>query len=147
MLKLEDLQKMWEADAKIDKSDLGEAAAATPNLHAKYVIHLARVKLLMRQAEVKYKKMRNLRWEWMRGKLSKPELDALGWEPYLHATPLKSERDDLLDADELVIKAGDRYEYLNTMFETLQSIMKSIHSRTWDVKNTIEWVKFTNGYN
>jgi hypothetical protein len=48
-----------------------------------------------------------------------------------------------VDAD-LIIQQ-DKIEYLKTVMYQLEQIIRSLNSRTWDIKNSIEWTKFTNG--
>ena len=52
---------------------------------------------------------------------------------------------EYLDTDEDVIKLTDKLEYLNTCMNLCEGVMKSISSRSFDIKNAIEWTKFTNG--
>ena len=53
--------------------------------------------------------------------------------------------DEFMATDEDLIQSQDKLEYLKTVLLQLESILKSLHSRTWDIKNSIEWTKFTNG--
>jgi len=69
----------------------------------------------------------------------------LGWDQYLGAKPLKNEMDEQLDGDFDLIKKKDRIVYWETIVDTLERILRSIGSRGWDIKNAIEWHKFTNG--
>jgi hypothetical protein len=39
----------------------------------------------------------------------------------------------------------NKVEYIRTVVDFLDRVMRSLHSRTWDIKNGIEWTKFTNG--
>jgi hypothetical protein len=39
----------------------------------------------------------------------------------------------------------DKIEYYKTVVFTLEQILRSLNSRTWDIKSAIEWNKFTNG--
>jgi hypothetical protein len=53
--------------------------------------------------------------------------------------------DEFLQTDDDLITSQDKLEYLKTVLLQLESILKSLNSRTWDIKNSIEWTKFTNG--
>jgi hypothetical protein len=144
-MKLQELQDMWTEDCKIDMSNLGRAAATVPELHAKYLGILSTVRLQYRKAEAEYLKIRKLKIQYYRGELSKDELQVLGWDQYLHNKPLKNEMEDVLQSDEDIIRYMDKIEYLKTILLHLEQIIKSINSRTWDIKSSIEWYKFTNG--
>lgn len=142
---LSELQEAWAKDAIIDQTNLGHAAARVPVLHAKYITHLSNYRLQLRKAEVSYHKLRNLKSRYFRGELSKEELAALGWPQYLRTRPLKTELEDLIQADDEIVDASDKVEYIRTVLVFLEGVVRSINSRTWDIKSAIEWEKFRNG--
>lgn len=144
-MKLTELQEAWKQDSKIDETNLGRAAARTPELHAKYLNLLTSAKLQHRKAESDYLKLRRVKYRYFRGELSRDELQSLGWEQYQGIKPIKNEMDEFMATDEDLIQSQDKLEYLKTVLLQLESILKSLHSRTWDIKNSIEWTKFTNG--
>jgi hypothetical protein len=144
-MKLQEIQDMWVEDAKVDQTNLGRSAARVPELHAKYLNMLTSVRLQYRKAEVDYLRLRKLKFRYYRGEMSKEELASLGWEQYLNNRPLKNEMEDVMTTDEDIIKSMDKMEYIKTVLFQLEQILKSINSRTWDVKSAIEWYKFTNG--
>ena len=39
----------------------------------------------------------------------------------------------------------DKVEYIDTCITLLEGVMRSLNSRSFDIKNAIEWTKFTNG--
>jgi hypothetical protein len=144
-MKLQEIQDMWTEDAKVDQTNLGRSAARVPELHAKYLNMLTSVRLQYRKAEADYLRLRKLKFRYYRGEMSKEELASLGWEQYLNNRPLKNEMEDVMTTDEDIIKSMDKLEYIKTVLYQLEQILKSINSRTWDVKSAIEWYKFTNG--
>lgn len=144
-MKLTELQDAWKTDSHIDHTNLGRSAARTPELHAKYLNLLTSARLQARKAESDYYKLRNVKYRYFRGELTRQELDNLGWAQYQGVKPLKSDMDEMLSTDSDLITAQDKLEYLKTVLYQLESILKSIHSRTWDIKNAIEWEKFSNG--
>ena len=144
-MKLTELQEEWKKDSVIDETNLGRAAAKTPQLHAKYLNLLTSAKLQQRKAESDYLKLRRVKYRYFRGELNRDELQTLGWDQYQGVKPIKNEMDEFLQTDEDLITAQDKLEYLRTVLLQLESILKSLHSRTWDIKNSIEWTKFTNG--
>lgn len=142
---LTELQEEWIKDSRIDLLNLAEEAARVPVLHAKYMKILTSTRLQQRKVESDYKQFKKLKERLYRGELSKEELQELGWEQYLLNRPLKNEIDSVLDADNDIIKKIDKIEYYKTMMILLEQIIKSINSRTWDVKSAIDWKKFTGG--
>ena len=144
-MKLTELQESWKTDAQIDHTNLGRSAARTPELHAKYLNLLTSARLQTRKAESDYFKLRRIKYRYFRGELTRQELTDLGWDQYQGVKPIKNEMDEFLQTDNDLITSQDKLEYLRTVLYQLESILKSIHSRTWDIKNAIEWEKFSNG--
>ena len=52
---------------------------------------------------------------------------------------------EYLEADDDIIQQTDKVEYIRTVTDFLERVLRSISSRGWDIKNSIEWTKFTNG--
>ena len=145
MITLKELQEAWTIDCKIDELKLGKDASKTPELHSKYLTHVSNVRLQLRKSEAALYKLRLIKSQYFRGELSQQELVALSWDQYLGIKPLKQDLSDMLDADDDVIEQTNKVEYLKTMADFLERVLRSLNSRTWDIKNMIEWTKFTNG--
>ena len=144
-MKLSDIQTEWKNDSKINQLELGDEAVKTPNLHAKYLTVLSNIKLQLRKAESDYNNMRRLKYRYYRGELSQSDLEKLNLEQYMGNKPLKNEMDEFLTCDVDLNTLTDKIEYYKTVVYTLEQILRSINSRTWDIKSAIEWNKFTNG--
>jgi len=144
-MKLSELQASWESDAKIDEMNLGGESTRIPILHAKYLNLLTSAKLNLRKAESAYSNMRRKKFKYYRGEMSKLELDEEGWEQWQGTKPLKNEMDEFLSFDSDLIELQDKIEYFKTVLYQLEQIIRSLNSRTWDIKNAIEWLKWSNG--
>ena len=144
-MKLSDLQESWAEDCKINEMDLGKESARTPNLHAKYLNFLTSTRLNLRKAESDYANMRRLKYRYYRGEMGQDELSENGWAQYQGNKPLKNEMDEFLSCDRDLLSLEDKIEYFKTVLYQLEQIIRSLNSRTWDIKNCIEWNKFTNG--
>lgn len=142
---LDKLQTMWQNDAKVDDINLDKESLNIPNLHAKYVTILSTAKLNLQKERSDYYKLRRYKWRYYRGELSLNELQELGWEQWQGAKPLKNEMDEQLEGDFDLIKKKDKIAYWETNVDFLERVLRSISSRGWDIKNAIEWHKFTNG--
>lgn len=144
-MKLSNLQEMWAEDSKISETNLGHESAKTPTLHAKYLNFLTSVRLNLRKAESDYLNCRRKKYKYYRGEMSREELENEGWSQWQGAKPLKNEMDEFLETDQDLISFQDKVEYYKTVLYQLEQIIRSLNSRTWDIKNSIEWQKFTNG--
>lgn len=144
-MKLSDLQEEWVRDAPINGTDLGREATRVPVLHAKYLAFLSKVKLQLRKAESDYLNTRRLKYKYYRGELTREELEEKNWAQYQGNKPLKNEMEELLQCDQDLVELIDKVEYYKTVIFTLEQIIRSLNSRTYDIKSAIEWTKFTNG--
>jgi hypothetical protein len=145
MIELDKLQVMWQQDSKVDDINLEKEALNVPNLHAKYVTVLSTAKLNLQKERSDYNKLRRFKWRYYRGELNQYELKDLGWEQWQGTKPLKNEMDEHLEGDFDLIKKKDKVAYYETVVDFLERVLRSINSRGWDIKNAIEWHKFTNG--
>ena len=144
-MKLTEIQEAWAKDCRIDETNLGHSSANVPVLHSKYLNLLTSSRLQLRKAESDLARLRRTKYRYYRGEMSKDELEELGWEQWQGVKPIKNEMDEFLATDDDLITQTDKVEYLKTVYQQLESILKSISSRTWDIKSAIEWHKFTNG--
>ena len=144
-MKLSEVQEMWTGDSKIDELNLGRESTKTPELHAKYLNILSNTKLQLRKAEADYYRLRRDKCKYFRGEMTLDELQDKGWNQYQGLKPLKHDMEDRINCDEDIIRAMDKVEYVKALLYQLEQIIRSLNSRTWDIKNAIEWTKFTNG--
>lgn len=144
-MKLSDIQAEWTKDSEINELELGREATRVPTLHSKYLVILSNVKLQYRKAESDYNSLRRLKYRYYRGEMTEDELGEYGWFQWQGNKPLKNEMDEFLQYDDELNKLVDKVEYYKTVIYTLEQILRSINSRTWDIKSAIEWNKFTNG--
>ena len=144
-MKLSELQEQWANDCKIDETNLGHESARTPLLHSKYLNYLSSTRLNLRKAESDYLNMRRKKYRYYRGEMTQTELDEEEWSQWQGNKPLKNEMDEFLQVDTDLVSLQDKIEYFKTVLYQLEQIIRSLNSRTWDIKNSIEWTKFTNG--
>jgi hypothetical protein len=143
MNKLDDLLQMWTKDSEIDRTEPGKAIIDIPKLHSKYINILSNHRLLSREAEFKYNRMKKLKWEYYTGKLDDDELKARGWEPFPFV--LKSDITTYLDSDEDLNKYVAQKIMHDEIVEVCQSILKELNSRTYQLRAFIDWEKFIQG--
>jgi len=147
MMKLEDVIEMWKKDAEIDEMNLDSASIQSAKLHAKYLELLSVAKLQLKRREMEFKVLLKNKWLHYHGKLSKTEIDQLGWsyDPLNGLKVLKGDMNYFFDADNHVQDLQIKIEYLKALIETLDEIMQNIKWRHQNIKNIIEWRRFTSG--
>ena len=139
---LETLQEMWEKDAKIDRDNLHEESLNIPSLHAKYFELYNTIFLLRKKAEQQRKNIRHERYEYFSGKAD-PEVYQK--DPFAKKIRDKDTMQKYLDADETLSTSCLKIDYYDTMLVYLESILKVIQNRTFQIKNAIEFMRFNSG--
>ena len=139
---LETIQEMWEKDAKIDRDNLHDESLNIPSLHAKYFQIYNTIFLLRKKAEQQRKNIRHERYEYFRGKA---DPDVYIQNPFPKKIRDKDTMTKYLDADEKLSNASLKIEYYDTMLTYLESILKVIQNRTYQIKNAIEFMRFNAG--
>jgi len=139
---LETLQEMWEKDAKIDRDNLHEESLNIPSLHAKYFELYNTIFLLRKKAEQQRKNIRHERYEYFSGKAD-PEVYQK--DPFGKKIRDKDTMQKYLDADEKLSTSCLKIDYYDTMLVYLESILKVIQNRTFQIKNAIEFMRFNSG--
>ena len=143
MINLEKIQSMWQEDCKIDIDNMHEESIKVPQLHSKYHEILNNLILLRTKAQKIQKSVRHERYEYYSGKAD-PEVYER--EPFPKKVRDKDALMRYLDADERLTEANLKVEYYNVMINYLESILKQISNRTYQIKNSIEWHKFQAGF-
>ena len=139
---LETIQEMWEKDAKIDRDNLHDESLNIPSLHAKYFQIYNTIFLLRKKAEQQRKNIRHERYEYFSGQA---DPDVYIQNPFPKKIRDKDTMTKYLDADEKLSNASLKIEYYDTMLTYLESILKVIQNRTYQIKNPIEFMRFNAG--
>lgn len=143
MKRLEDLLEMWRKDSIIDRTEPGKELINIPQLHSKYLNILSKHRMLSKEAEFKYNKMKKLKWEYYTGKLDDDQLKKYGWEPFPFV--LKSEITTYLESDDDINKYIVNKVIHDEIVEVCQSIMKELNGRTFQLRDFIQWERFIQG--
>ena len=141
-MNLDEIQSLWDADSKLDPDNLHTVSTDIPALHAKYYRILNRILLLKKSEENKFKMLKKEKWQYYTGKAD-PEVYVE--TPFDHKV-LRQDVDKYMDADPDLIKLLSKIDYYQVMISYLDSILKNINNRTFQVKNAIVWQKFIRGY-
>lgn len=96
---------------------------------------------------MEFKVLLKQKWLWYNGKLTKDQIDELGWEyDALNGLKvLKGDMDYYYDSDPHIQESQARIEYIKTIKETLEEIINNIRWRHSSIKNAIDWRKFESG--
>ncbi len=146
-MNLESILEMWKKDCIIDEMQLDEASRESAKLHSKYLELLSSNRMRLKKSELEYKVILRDKFNHYGGKLSKEELDSKGWEydPLGGVTVLKGDLDKYYDADPIIQEHQAKMAYLEELSSVLKEILDIIKWRHQNIKNMIEWRKFTSG--
>jgi hypothetical protein len=143
-MNLEDVQEMWEKDSVIDPDNLHEESLKIPQLHSKYYTIYNTITLLREKARETYNKVKLDRYNYYTGKAP---AEVYVEEPFPYKVRDKDALQRHMDADERLNKIDLKVRYYDVMLKFLEEIIKCVSNRTFQIKNSIEWSRFTAGYN
>lgn len=143
-MKLEEIQGHWEKDSTINRVELGEESLRIPQLHSKYYKMYSDERMALRKHEYQYTTMKMKKYEYYSGTISQEDLQQYGWEP----NPLKLLRSDVamyVDSDTELLNIQAKIDMQREKVEFIESIIKSLTTRGYQIKCAIEWEKFKVG--
>ena len=139
---LSEIQKMWEKDSVIDIDNLHTESLNIPVLHAKYFEVYNNILLLRKRGEQQKKNIRHERYEYFTGKA---DPDAYIENPFPKKIRDKETLQGYLDSDERLSQVSLKVDYYDTMILYVDSILKMISNRTYQIKNSIDYMRFQSG--
>lgn len=141
-MNLEQIQELWVVDSKIDIDNLHDESIKVPQLHQKYYSIYANIKLLKTKCNELYSKTKLERYNYYSGKAP---AEMYVEEPFPYKVRDKESMNLHLNADEKLNKLKLKLDYYDVMISFLEDILKMIHTRGFQVKNSIDFLKFQSG--
>ena len=143
-MKLEEIQELWNKDRDIDIENLATESIKIPQIHDKYLKIYIDERIRLKGLEFELAKLTKLKMEYYAGTLSKEELTEHGWEPFLTKV-IKTERYTYLDSDEDIFRIKANITLMQEKINYVESIIKMINNRGFQIKSAIDWIKFKHG--
>ena len=138
---LEQLQDLAEKKLKINDTELDLESLKTPQLHNEFLKHLTTFPLLFLPSLLLYYTQRKQKWEYYNGK---PSAQLYALKPF-NLKLLNHDVDKYLDSDPELAKYKQKVDYIQTVVDFLDRTIKQISNRGFQIKNAIDWRKFTSG--
>jgi len=135
---------MIKKDLDIDQTALDAESSRTPQLHNKYLVMFMDEKLKLKRMNSELSVLRRNKWLYYTGRMSQEELTQFGWEPF-ELNILKTEADDMIESDADYIKASEKVNFQEEKVNYLESVIKIVQNRQWQIRAMIDWLKFTQG--
>jgi hypothetical protein len=98
--------------------------------------------LLKKKSEQLKRNIRHQKYEYYTGKA---DPDVYIENPFPKKIRDKDTLQKYMDADESLSQASLKVEYYDVMLSYLQDILKMIHNRTYQIKNSIDYQRFSSG--
>ena len=143
-MNLEQIQEMWQKDSVIDPDNLHDESLKVPQLHSKYYTVYNTITLLREKAKDNYNRVRLERYNYYTGKAPQ---EVYVEEPFPYKVREKDAIQRYLDADDKLTTIDLKIRYYDVMLKFLEEVIKTISSRTYQIKNAIDWHKFQAGFN
>jgi len=143
-MNLDELKVMIKKDLDIDQTALDAESSRTPQIHNKYLVMFMDEKLKLKRMNSELSVLRRNKWLYYTGRMSQEELTQFGWEPF-ELNILKTEADDMIESDIDYIKASEKVNFQEEKVSYLESVIKIVQNRQWQIRAMIDWLKFTQG--
>lgn len=140
-MELNEIESMWKTDSKIDPDELHMEAIKIPQLHGKYHEIQNNTYILKKELEYKYNKLlmeKNLYYS------LKADPEVYKKNP-LNQKIMKTDIPLYLNSDIELVTAKNKVEYANHILNYLSDILKMIHNRSFQIRDSIEYSKFIAG--
>ena len=137
----DELQQLAEKDLKINDTELDLESLKTPALHNKWMKFHNQYTNLLKKAEQDLAKLTREKWEYYTGKADPSVYQA---KPF-NLKILKQDVDKYLKADDEIQKLEQKVTYVQSVVDYLDRTIKIISNRGFQIKNAIDWRKFTSG--
>jgi hypothetical protein len=141
---LEEIIEAWQVDGNIDMTNLSRESAQIPFLHNKYYSILIKENLKLKRLHADHKRLIGIKTDYYRGDMDPIELKERGWNPF----PLRVVKSDIstyVERDDDIINSGLKIGYVSEVCSYLESILKMIHNRNYQLKLILDNEKFKNG--
>jgi hypothetical protein len=145
-MKLSDINYQWSIDSKIDPQNIELESLKICDLHHKWLTIFTEENLRYQQMDLQYKTLYRERWKFYNKMGDLNEYKSYDRDSYFDKKLLKPEQQIFIDSDETLLAAKEKIFVQKQKVEVLESILKMISTRTYQIKNYIEYVKFKSGF-
>jgi len=143
-MKLEQIFTEWDKDSYIDMTEIGEETLKISKLHHKYFQILSHERIQYKKLEADLKQLKLEKYEFYTQGPTKEALDK-GWKLPPVGKILRTDVNSYLEADPNIIALSLRIGVQLEKIELLESIIKTIINRGYNLKLVLDWEKFKMG--
>lgn len=139
-----ELTESWKADSEIDRTELAVESLKIPKLHSKYYNLFIQERLILKKLESEYKQMYRVKFEYYNGILSEDELQEYNLQPFALKV-LKTDLPIYIESDKDLQTIQAKISVQKEKIDFLESIIKSLTNRGFQIKSAIDFIKFQHG--
>ena len=134
---------MWKKDSVIDGDLYCEESTKIPQLHMKYMEFHNTFSLMKKEKELDMKRLIKEKWLYYKGKAPSDKYKEM---PFDFKLTTKEEINMFIESDDDIMKLQYRIDYIEQTLLYLDSVLRMINNRNFQIKNAIDWEKFKNGF-
>ena len=142
-MNLEQLQDQWKKDSVLDDDLHDNDSLAIPQLNMKYMEFHNTYSLMKKERELELKRLLRDKWLYYKGKAPAAIYKEM---PFDYKLTAKDEISMFIEADQDVQKVQYKLDYIEQVLFFLDGVLRMINSRTYHIKNAIEWKRFQSGF-
>lgn len=143
-MKLEDIFSEWETDSNIDITELGEESLKISKLHHKYFRILSNERMQYKKLEAELKMLKLEKHEFYTQGPTKETMEK-GWQLPAVGKILRSDVNNYIDSDREIVNLSLKIGMQLEKIDLLESIIKVIINRGYNLKVALDWEKFKMG--
>ena len=140
-MNIESLQKEAATDLVIDKTKLDIESMNIPYLHGKWMTYFTVEAFNLRSKENKFKILTKQKWLYYTGKASTEEYK----EKPIDLKILRNDISIFMESDPELIALDEDITGQRMKCKYIEEIIKAIFGKQWQIRNTIEYLKFISG--
>ena len=143
-MNLSEIKIMVVQDIEFDETELDKESLRIPQLHNKYLVFLTDEKIMLEKYQQELRVLVRKKWLYYTGKMSEEELVENDWGPF-NLNILKSDVDKFIESDTEILRSRTIVRMQEEKINYLDSVVKAINGRQWNIRAAIDWMKFTHG--
>lgn len=143
-MKLEDIFSEWENDSNIDITELGEESLKISKLHHKYFRILSNERMQYKKLDAELKMLKLEKHEFYTQGPTKETMEK-GWQLPAVGKILRSDVNNYIDSDRDIVNLSLKIGVQLEKMDLLESIIKVIINRGYNLKVALDWEKFKMG--
>lgn len=144
-MKFSEIKKMWAEDSEIDVNKLDTETLITPKLMSKYMTLLSTESYKLKQLYQKQKELKIYLEDYYMKLCPQEEYQKKPWPLVSDRKLSLRETSRAMDQDQDWIEMYETINALEEKVKFLETCVKSLPNRRWEIANYINWQKIKNG--